>query len=141
MLVFELPYPPSLNTLYKPWHGRFVLTDAGKKYKLQVGWMCKQKRSITSDVAMKITVYPPDKKRRDIANLEKIVCDSLKNGIVYDDDCQISYLVMHKAQVKKNGFIRVLVEEVTDEMLEQFEEWLVDEANLHSICSVNSTYH
>jgi crossover junction endodeoxyribonuclease RusA len=41
---------------------------------------------------MKIYIYPPDKRKRDIDGILKATLDSLQKAAVYDDDCQIKKL-------------------------------------------------
>ena len=47
------------------------------------------------DFAVELTFYLPDKRRKDLDNLAKGVADSL-NGVIWQDDSQITDLSIHK---------------------------------------------
>lgn len=50
---------------------------------------------IKHPVAMEITSFFSDKRRRDVQNVPAALCDAL-NEIVYEDDCQICHINMEK---------------------------------------------
>ena len=54
-----------------------------------------KKSPIKENIELKLTYYFKDKRRRDVANYEKMLVDCL-NGIVYEDDCQIVKLTLIK---------------------------------------------
>ena len=56
---------------------RIIATDAANR----CGWPCAQGRK----VVLELVCYWPDLRRRDVSNLDKVLCDALE-GIVYDDD-------------------------------------------------------
>jgi len=96
-LTFTLPIPPSSNHAYRRFttkSGRRmnVLTNKARTWQEQAhhiarnaahkcGWTCPQGDWVT----VRITVHWPDKRRRDVSNLHKLLADSLE-GIAYDDD-------------------------------------------------------
>lgn len=45
---------------------------------------------------MNILVYPPDKRKRDIDNLIKIVADSLQDARYYMNDSQIDKIIIER---------------------------------------------
>ena len=83
-----LPYPPSTNGLFAGKARRFT----SKAYKL---WQADADRALmqqaplpryTDRVVLTLTFGRPDKRRRDLGNLEKAVSDQLvKHGILADD--------------------------------------------------------
>lgn len=58
-------------------------------------------------LALEVFAHPPDKRRRDIDNILKCLCDGLQHAGVYEDDCQIDDI--HISRAKTHGGI-VLVE-------------------------------
>ena len=70
-----------------------------------VGW----KRRASYKVTLKL--YFPDKRRRDIDNVAKAICDGM-NGVVYDDDSQIKELVIRREMDRGRPRAEVIVEVV-----------------------------
>tara|TARA_R100000306_G_C4296684_1_gene102949 strand:+ start:39 stop:416 length:378 start_codon:yes stop_codon:yes gene_type:complete len=104
MLKLSLPYPPTLNTLYptgKNNNRRFK----SKKYR---EWIKAAEAmfyeanphflvnppTIAGKVEVQMFFGRPDKRRRDLANLEKAVSDFLVNVGAIQDDCLIEELLM-----------------------------------------------
>lgn len=48
---------------------------------LRTGWTCPQ----AEKVVVELTVYWPDRRRRDTHNLHKLLCDAIE-GVAVDDD-------------------------------------------------------
>lgn len=89
-LTFET-MPVSTNNLYRnvPGRGR-VLTTKGKECKEAIGWEARsqwRQKPLEGSVAIELTIFYPDRRRRDFDNL-KAVYDAL-TGIVWKDDSQI----------------------------------------------------
>lgn len=66
-------------------------------------------------ISLQIWVYPPDRRKRDISNIIKIVEDSLQDAGIYDDDFQIGLLVVERGKILKNGKITIMIEEIDAE--------------------------
>jgi crossover junction endodeoxyribonuclease RusA len=109
MFTMHLPYPPSVNTYWKSWRGRVVLSKEGKQYKTIVKIMTKHVRPIKDNVSLRIAVHPPDNRRRDLDNVLKALLDSL-NGVAYHDDSQIHHLEVSKLDKQPNGMVIVTAE-------------------------------
>jgi Holliday junction resolvase len=90
-ICLVLPFPPSVNGLYAPVaKGRLVLSEAGRVFKAQAGWLARDAYRdvpMACDVALRVNVYRP-RRRGDLSNLLKVVEDAF-TGIVYVDDGQI----------------------------------------------------
>ena len=52
---------------------------------------------------MEITIHPPDKRRRDIDNVQKALLDALQHGGAYGDDSQIVRLTIEKGDPLDGG--------------------------------------
>jgi len=75
----------------------------------------KAPKGLTGRLEVRIDVYPPDKRKRDIANLEKAVVDSLqqKGGYgIFIDDSQIDILHIRRLHITKPGYVRVHISEI-----------------------------
>ena len=97
MQIIHLPFPPSVNTLY-PGKAR---RHKSKKYLawIKEAGVCVHTHMMSEgpfdwyvleEVEVLISVKRPDKRRRDVANLEKAVTDLLVAHQVIEDDSQIN---------------------------------------------------
>ncbi len=50
-----------------------------------------------------IRVYPPDRRRRDVDNLQKALLDAFEHGGAYTDDSQIVRLTIEKGEPVEGG--------------------------------------
>ena len=90
--MIQLPYPPTVNHIWK-------ITKGGKVYKSsrasvwaqEAGWIIKASGvKVQGPFILSVIAYRPDKRRRDVDNIVKVVMDALQaSGAVADDcDCQ-----------------------------------------------------
>lgn len=63
------------------------------------------------DVRVKLVM--PDRRRRDIANVLKALCDAMQYGGAYEDDSQIDRLLIERDDVSPPGAALVFIEEIT----------------------------
>ena len=89
MIRLTIPLPPSLNRLYRAVPGKGVIKSARYRTWIQAaGWALKEQKpgKVVGDYCLWLYCERPDKRRRDLANLEKAVSDLLvSHGIVEDD--------------------------------------------------------
>ena len=85
--MISLPYPPSVNRLYRSINGRSILSKVGRDYYRNVVPIAEATGiNIRGPYVLAITAHRPDRRKRDIGNLEKIVSDTLtKAGVIEDD--------------------------------------------------------
>jgi crossover junction endodeoxyribonuclease RusA len=94
-LIFELPFPPSVNGIWRGGKGgRHYLSAKYKAWKDAAGLMLRAQagnKHISGPYAVEIQASRPDKRRRDIDNLIKPVLDllSLMNVTSDDSECQL----------------------------------------------------
>ena len=112
LLTASLPYPPTVNHIWRYSAHGVYLTPKGKAYKDSVrarvrlaGWNA----AYTGRAAVEILVYPPDRRRRDIDNIPKIVFDSLTYSGVWADDCQVDELSIRRMEPRRGGEIQLTV--------------------------------
>lgn len=123
VIGLTLPYPPSVNT-YKT-IGRTIRTKTGKIYQQKVNspltkrfyyevWMAvRQKTQLgfgSAPISLDIEVYPPDKRKRDLDNILKVLIDSLQKANVFDDDSQVSRLFVERRSIISQGQIIVRIQ-------------------------------
>lgn len=114
MLTIELPYPPSGNHMWKHTRGgKHYLADQARSYYEHVSMLVRYEQGASVEYAGRLAVtchiYPPDKRRRDLDNVWKVVSDSLTKANVWIDDTQIDQLILLRREVIKHGLIRVIV--------------------------------
>lgn len=89
----ELPVPLSVNSLYRTFRGRMLLSKKGREWiKLVVPMITRQAGCIHFQHRRISVVYRyafKDHMRRDIFNYEKILSDCFTKAGIWDDDCQI----------------------------------------------------
>ena len=66
-------------------------------------------------LSMTMTLFPPDKRRRDLDNAFKAPLDALAHAGVYEDDSQIDVLTIRRGAVMGDmASCHVQIEEITD---------------------------
>ena len=114
--TFELPWPPSVNTYWRQWRGRTLLSATGRQFKIDVWAAVKQQRVPNFGVQrlkISIALYPPDRRLRDIDNVGgKAVLDALKSAGVFDDDEQVDDLHIVRQGMVKGGTVLVCIESI-----------------------------
>jgi crossover junction endodeoxyribonuclease RusA len=98
-IAFDVPYPPTVNTYWRMWRNRMVLSGKGREYKGLFA-MCWRAAGApvfgNKRVGLIIRLHPPDKRRRDADNTIKGIQDSLQACGCIDDDSQIYRLIVVK---------------------------------------------
>ena len=112
---FSVPYPPSMNTMWRNFRGRTVLSKAGRIFREQVNFLVIDKNIPKfGDKKLKVTMIlrPRDKRKTDIDNRIKAVLDALEHAGVFDDDFQVDHLEMIRGEPIKGGLLHVVIEEI-----------------------------
>ncbi|MDF7681212.1 crossover junction endodeoxyribonuclease RusA [Enterobacteriaceae bacterium ESL0689] len=112
---FTLPWPPSNNRYYRHNRGRTHVSTEGQNYRNRVSEIIRLARldiGIASPVKIKIECYIPDRRRRDLDNLQKAAFDALtKSGFWLDDSQVVDYRVK-KMTVVNGGKLEITVIEI-----------------------------
>jgi crossover junction endodeoxyribonuclease RusA len=110
-----LPWPPSVNSCWRTVNGRTMVSKKGRIYKqaaTRAVLAAGANKHLPGRLRVKLTAYPPDRRRRDIDNLTKLALDSMQVAGVYLDDSQIDELTIIRAEVEKGGVIVAEVETI-----------------------------
>lgn len=113
--TIELPWPPSVNHYLKKAGRRMIKTERAQEYCYEVFYRVKKQKIGSfgnSRVEAHIKAYPPDRRKRDIDNLTKMIFDSLEHSGVYDNDNQIDYFSVRRMEHKKGGKILVTIKAI-----------------------------
>ena len=114
MTTVELPFPPSVNHYYRPVGPRTLISREGRTYRDRVAshLLILGVRPLEGPIRMRIEVYPPDNRRRDLDNLLKSLWDALQHGGAYHDDSQVVKFEVEKLRVVPGGKVTVSIEEI-----------------------------
>lgn len=113
----ELPYPPSVNTYWR--HvvigraARTLISRRGREYRtaVQRAVLAQRAPKASGRLAVRIDVYPPDLRQRDLDNIPKAVLDALTHAGIWQDDSQIDRLTVTRRDVEKGGRVVVRIKE------------------------------
>lgn len=96
MQIYCLPYPPSVNSLYRYSGPRVYKTKRWKEWLAEADYALLQQKgerrqTITEPVAIELAVGRPDRRKRDLDNLTKVLFDflqspDLQGGKIIEDD-------------------------------------------------------
>lgn len=120
MIVLELPYPPSVNSYWR--HAmvkgapRVLVSEAGRKYRKAVGdsvLLHRDRKAPHGRLEVGIMAYMPDRRTRDLDNINKALLDALVHAGVMSDDSLIDKLTVERGPVFKGGKVRVFISEVS----------------------------
>lgn len=112
MIDLELPYPPSVNHYWRRVGARTLISRRGRAFRQAVCSILAAHgvRPLDGPVELVVDVFPPDRRRRDLDNLQKALLDALAHGGAYHDDSQIARLTIQLRHVVPAGKVRVRLE-------------------------------
>lgn len=115
-LQLVLPYPPTQNTAWRTGPRGNYLSKRGREYRAEVReetWaqLPVGFTQLESMVLLAVTVYPPDKRIRDLDNILKPLIDALTHAGVWLDDYQVCEIHARRMDVKKPGAAIVTITE------------------------------
>lgn len=112
-MVMTLPYPPSVNHYWRRVGPRTLISREGRAFRKNVcaflGGNGPRKPPSGGRIALAMDAFPPDRRRRDLDNIQKPVLDALEHAGVYEDDSQIDLLLTRRRQVVSGGRLEVEV--------------------------------
>ena len=105
MIELELPFPPSLNHLYRRVGFRTLISREGRRFREKVCALLAAAGigPMTGSLVMEIEYYPPDRRVHDLDNLQKGLLDALQHGGLYKNDSQIVTLIIEKREPVPGG--------------------------------------
>lgn len=117
MTVLTLPYPPSINHYWRHVGPRTLISREGRTFRRDVCALLGGNGSVRKPpaggrIALAMDAFPPDRRRRDLDNTLKAVCDSLAHAGAYEDDSQIDLLTVRRCQVVPGGRLAVRLAEL-----------------------------
>lgn len=116
MITLVLPFPPSVNRLWRASKGGGVYRSA--KYsdwrRLAMWQIAGQSKGKKIEGPYKLTILAvrPDKRKRDLGNLEKAISDILVSQKIVEDDYLCEWIVAR--WVESGPECRVIIERIED---------------------------
>jgi len=97
VVSLALPWPPSVNTIWRKFQGRMVLSQAGRDYRdavrgVVLSTILWPRVRLSGRLAVDLKLHPPDARRRDVDNVLKALLDALTHAGVWSDDSQVKRL-------------------------------------------------
>lgn len=121
--TIRLPFPPSANKIWR--HvvigkaARVLLSREGREYRVLVSSEVRRQCPwITAPVhgrlRVEILAVMPDRRNRDLGNLEKASMDALTHAGIWADDGQIDHLTLIRGKVHCPGWLEVTIERLPE---------------------------
>ena len=113
-MTLTLPYPPSVNHYWRRVGPRTLISREGRTFRRDVCALLAagngngpRKPPSGGRIALAMDAFPPDRRRRDLDNIQKPVLDALEHAGVYEDDSQIDLLLTRRREVVSGGRLEV----------------------------------
>lgn len=110
-MTLILPWPPSTNHTWRKGKGHVFLSRQTHTFRAAVAsivFASKMARPALGALEVRVTLHPPDKRRRDEDNFAgKALFDAMTKAGVWGDDSQIRRKVVEWGDVVKGGCVRV----------------------------------
>lgn len=115
-VVLTLPYPPTVNHYWGTGRkGNRYLLPAAKEFRADV-WAVTRSCARFGDARLSVEIWAtmPDRRERDLDNIEKAIFDALQHAGVYDKDTQIDRKRSERCGVEKPGRVVIAIEALSD---------------------------
>jgi len=110
MPSYDFPYPPTMNTYWRNWNGRTVLAKRGREYKSAVEAVVgPQPPRLSGPLCVMLSVWKPDRRKRDLDNLLKPILDACTHAGVWGDDSQVKALSIAEVGVQSPGGVTMQI--------------------------------
>lgn len=108
----RLPYPPTVNLYWRIGNGRIYISDRGRQYQRRVSAILSDAPEQPGRLSVAVSVYPPDRRKRDLDNVLKCLLDSITRAGVWQDDSVIDRLLVERRDVKTGGMVEVVIDAI-----------------------------
>ena len=110
-------WPPSVNHAWRHVGNRTLISAAGRDFRREIekyGTLLRLEKklpleSILEQISVRLILYPPDSRRRDLDNYFKATLDALTHSRVWRDDSQIKSLAASWGERCKGGGFRLII--------------------------------
>jgi crossover junction endodeoxyribonuclease RusA len=108
----QVPLPPSVNTYWRNFHGRTILSKAARDYKQTIKeYVLINKMPSFGNARLQaiITIFPKNRRKQDLDNRLKSLLDSLGSAGVFDDDSQFDKIEIARGVIKTGGGCTIVI--------------------------------
>ena len=109
-----LPYPPTVNTYWRKFNNRMVISAKGRQYRKDVMQQLDGCETLHGRLSVTIIATMPDRRKRDLDNILKSLLDAMDHAGLFDDDEQIDELHVLRAGVEKPGNVAISLVEIEE---------------------------
>lgn len=115
-VTLRLPWPPSLNRIWRSVNNRVILSETARKYAAAAANALPPGRvePLRGRLIVTMSLCPPaaqGAKKWDVANREKLVADILTKQRVWLDDEQVDTWLMTRGAPSEHGHVDILIQE------------------------------
>ena len=108
--ILEVEFPPSLNSMYRQYRGRTILSKRGREFKKCVFPPFNQYGD-EDRLQVHLVLHPPRKFQFDCDNYAKPTLDLLESRGVFKNDNQIDFLTIRRGEVyPKRGRVVITID-------------------------------
>lgn len=116
----SLPYPQSVNRMWRHFRGRTVLSSEGRAYKAEVQRlaMAKGAELMSGKLRLRVKLLPKTKKDgaasaivMDLSNCLKVAEDALQ-GVCYENDKQVESIRLDYGDAVEGGGLLIRIEKL-----------------------------
>ena len=105
-LTLDLPFPPSVNRIWRQFQGRTILSKEGRAYRAEVVaaiYAARVQGFGRQKLRLVVAAHMPDDRRRDLDNLLKAANDAMQAARLFEDDSQITDLRIYRAGLDRQN--------------------------------------
>jgi crossover junction endodeoxyribonuclease RusA len=113
VITLTLPLPPTWNHAYGRHGSRTYMKAPGREFKQEVAEIVAEAghKTIEGRVTLFAAIHPKDRRKQDLDNRSKLLCDALTSAGVWLDDSQIDSLHLVRREPIKGGKVVVVITE------------------------------
>ena len=114
-MIITLPYPPSVNHYWIHTRRGAFISKKGVEFRKQVHEIAQTEICYGRDTRLfvDVSVWVPDKRKRDLDNLLKSLLDALQHADIFADDSQIDDLRITRVGWCEGGKVTVKISEIS----------------------------
>ena len=113
-IELRLPFPPTVNHHYGFRGWQRYIKPQGQQFRAEVFAAVRELdlKPLTGRLAVLVELFPDSRRRMDVMNREKPLCDALTHAGVWLDDSQIDDFRIVRREIVKGGAVRVVIDEI-----------------------------